>query len=60
VVAEILEQPPDQLIRVIGIEPVVPMRMRVAQEEKRPVTCVSPRCVHATAFQSSGIVADIG
>jgi hypothetical protein len=38
----------------------VPMRMRVAQEEKRPVTCVSPRCVHATAFQSSGIVADIG
>jgi hypothetical protein len=60
VTAEILEQSAYQLIRIIRISSVVPMGMRVAQEEERPVTCVSPRCVHATAFQSSGIVADIG
>jgi hypothetical protein len=60
VTAEILEQPDYQLIRVIRIRPVVPMGMRVAQEEERTVTGVSPRCKHATAFQSGGNVADIG
>src|SRR5580700_5715346 len=60
VIAEILEQTADKLIRVIGIRPILPMGMRVAQEEERAVAGVSPRCFHAAAFQSRGNVADIG
>ena len=59
-IAEVLEQPNNPLIRVVWIKRVLPMGMRVAQEEERPVTGVSPRCVHAAAFQFGGNVADIG
>jgi hypothetical protein len=61
VVAQILEQPADQLIRIIRVVPVLPVGVRVAQEEKRPVVISgTPVRWHSTTFQPGGRYADIG
>jgi hypothetical protein len=59
-VAQILEQPSDQLVRIIRVDPLVPAGMRVTQKEKRPVIGGTPVRWHSTTLQPDGKYADIG